>query len=135
LERRKLFEDSGDITGMPATARSRVTNGSAVLPGVDGRSTWVRRLRDVIALHVSDLGGDDAISEAERSIVRRAATLTVEMERLEAKFAMAGEASAAELDLYQRTAGNHRRLLESVGLGRRARDVTPLRDYIEGKAA
>lgn len=82
-------------------------------------------MRDLIALHVSDLGGDDHISEAERSIIRRAATLTVELERLEASFATAGAAKPADLDLYQRTAGNLRRLLESVGLERRARDVTP----------
>jgi hypothetical protein len=96
----------------------------------------VRRLRDLMALHVADLGGDDAISAAERSIVRRAATLTVELERLELRFATAGEATADDLDLYQRTAGNLRRLLESIGLERRARDVTPsLSEYLAAKAA
>jgi hypothetical protein len=114
--------------------RSRVTNGSAVLAGVDGRSTWVRRLRDLIGIHLSDLGGNDAVSEAERSIVRRAATLTVELERLEAAFAEAGEAQPDQLDLYQRTAGNLRRLLESVGLERRPRDITPtLEQYLAAK--
>jgi hypothetical protein len=35
--------------------------------------------------------------------------------------------------LYQRTAGNMRRLLESVGLQRRAKDVTPtLADLLRG---
>jgi hypothetical protein len=46
------------------------------------------------------------------------------LERLEAKFAEAGEASPDDLDLYQRTAGGLRRLLECVGLQRRLRDVT-----------
>jgi hypothetical protein len=105
--------------------RSRVSNGSAVLPGVDGRSTWVRRLRDLMGLHLSDLGGDDAVSEAERSIVRRVATLTVELERMEAGFAVAGEAQPDQLDLYQRTANSLRRLLEAIGLQRRPRDLTP----------
>jgi hypothetical protein len=68
--------------------KSRITNGSALLPGVDGRSAWVRRCRDVISSHLSDLGGADNTSAAERSIVRRAATLTVELERLEEKFAL-----------------------------------------------
>jgi hypothetical protein len=68
--------------------RSRITNGSAHLPGVDGRSGWVRRAKDVISAHLSDLGGADNCSAAERSIVRRAATLTVELERLEEKFAL-----------------------------------------------
>ena len=96
-----------------------------MVAGVDGRGTWARRLRDLIELHLNDLGGPDAVSSAERSIVRRAATLTVELEHLEARFALAGEAEAADLDLYQRTAGNLRRLLEAVGLERRARDITP----------
>src|SRR6478672_7710647 len=67
------------------TAKSKLTNG-ATLPGVDGRSSWVRRLRDLMALHLSDLGGEAAVSEAEKSIIRRAATLTVVLERLELVF-------------------------------------------------
>jgi hypothetical protein len=92
---------------------------------VDGRSTWVRRLRDLMGLYLSDLGGDDAVSEAERSIIRRIATLTVELERMEAAFAVAGEARPDQLDLYQRTANSLRRLLEAIGLQRRSKDVTP----------
>jgi hypothetical protein len=111
-------------------ARSRVSNGSALLPGVDGRSTWVRRLRDLIALHLSDLGGDDAVSEAERSIVRRVATLTVELERMESGFALAGEALPGQIDLYQRTANSLRRLLEAIGLERRQRDVPTLAEHL-----
>jgi hypothetical protein len=101
--------------------KSRVANGSALLPGVDGRSVWVRRAKELIADHLSDL--PDA-SVAERSIVRRAVILTVELERLEKKFALAGSATPFDLDLYQRTAGGLRRLLEAIGLERRLRDVT-----------
>ena len=55
-------------------------------------------------------------------------TLVVVLEKLETKFANASEASGAELDLYQRTAGGLRRLLELLGIkGRRAIDVTPPR--------
>ena len=71
----KMSLGSADIDGQKSKGRSRMSNGSAVLPGVDGRSTWARRLRDLISLHLSDLGGGDAVSEAERSILRRAATL------------------------------------------------------------
>jgi hypothetical protein len=105
--------------------RSRITNGSALLPGVDGRSPWVRRCKDLIAIHLADLGGANNASAAERSLVRRACVLTVELERLEAKFASAGQASADDLDLYQRTVGNLRRLFEVVGLKRVPLDVTP----------
>jgi hypothetical protein len=120
--------------------RSRVTNGSSLLPGVDGRSAWVRRAKDIIASHISDLGGEDNTSAAERSLVRRAAILSVELERMEAQFAVAGEADPEQLDLYGRTSGNLRRLLEAVGIhGRRSRDVTPdpltyAREHSEGVA-
>jgi len=110
--------------GRPAAAqRSRITNGSALLPGVDGRSAWVRRARDLIREHLADLGGFDNVSAAERSIIRRASVLTVELERLEAKFALAGEASVQDLDCYQRGANTLRRLLGAVGLQRRAREI------------
>jgi hypothetical protein len=97
------------------------------------RGPWARRLRDLFYLHLSDLGGTDSVSEAERSIVRRAAVLTVELERIESRFAL-DKGSDADLDLYQRTAGNLRRLLESVGLERRPRDVTPtLAEYLASR--
>jgi hypothetical protein len=126
--------ESSEIEARKAHGRSRISNGTAVLPGIDGRSTWSRRLRDLISLHLSDLGGEDSVSEAEKSIVRRAATLTVELERLEQAFALAGEAEPAQIDLYQRTANSLRRLLESVGLERRAKDLTPsLEQYLAMK--
>jgi hypothetical protein len=37
---------------------------------------------------------------------------------------LAGAASADDIDLYARVAAHLRRLLESVGLGRRSRDVS-----------
>jgi hypothetical protein len=118
-------------------ARSRISNGTSLLAGVDGRSCWARRLRDLIELHTNDLGGEANISEAERAIVRRASVLIVELERMEGVFALAeGAPDIATLDAYQRAAGNLRRLLESLGLKRRARDVTPrLTDYLTGKTA
>src|SRR5262245_24752189 len=51
-----------EIAHRKAYGRSRITNGSALLPSVDGRSTWARRLRDLVELHLHDLGGRDAVS-------------------------------------------------------------------------
>jgi hypothetical protein len=93
---------------------------------------WYRRFRDVRAAHLMDLGGENCCSTAEQSIIRRAATLTTELERLELIFAQAGEATPAQLELYQRTANTLRRLLEAVGMQRRAKDVTPsVEDYVK----
>jgi hypothetical protein len=106
-------------------ARSRVTNGAELLPGIDGRSIWARRFRDLIRLHLNDLGGEADASEAEKALVRRAAALIVELERLETKFALSDGATSTQLDDYQRATGALRRLLESLGLKRRLKDVTP----------
>jgi hypothetical protein len=121
--------DSVGVEASKSHARSRVTNGSSILPGIDGRSTWVRRLRDLMGLHLVDLGGPDVTSEAERSLIRRASTLTVELEHLELRFALADQAGQpadpADLDLYQRMANSLRRHLEAVGIKRVPRDITP----------
>jgi hypothetical protein len=119
--------DQKAFKGRQLAHRSRVTNGHSLLPdlpGIDGRSAWVRRCRDLIGLHLSDLGGRDNCSVAEASLVRRASVVTVELEQLEAKFAAAGRAAPADLETYQRCTNTLRRLLESIGLQRRARDVT-----------
>lgn len=112
--------------GAQSSSRTRLTNGAIVVAGVDGRTAWARRYKDVVALHASDLGGPDNMSEAEKALVKRAATLVVELERLESRFASAEKPpTERELDLYSRLAGSLRRLLEAVGLQRRARDATP----------
>jgi hypothetical protein len=106
--------------------RSAISNGSSVLHDVDHRSAWMRRLRDLIADHVSDLGGEDALSTAELALVRRAAMLTLQLELMESRWNETnGEASPKSLESYQRAVGALRRTLESLGLGRRAKDVTP----------
>jgi hypothetical protein len=118
-----------------SSPRARVRSGQ-LLPGVDGRSAWTRRCRDLIVAHIADLGGLENVSAAERSIVRRASVLTVELERMEAAFATAGEASVEDLDTYQRVANSLRRLLEAVGLQRRARTIEPsLSDILNEEAA
>jgi hypothetical protein len=128
--------DRASVVRQKDRQKSRITNGSALLPGIDGRSAWIRRCKDIIASHLSDLGADDNTSAAERSIIRRASVMTVELEMLEARFATAGQASERDLDLYIRAAGNLRRLLEAVGLQRRAKDVTTpsVADYLASKA-
>src|SRR3569623_491832 len=99
------------------TARSAVTNGRVMPKGIDQRSVWVRRFKDVVALHVSDRGGVDRMSQAEQSLVRCVATLTVELEQMEVKFAESETgASAKALDVtpdlsdYVRSRSNRTRM-------------------------
>jgi len=105
------------------------------LPGIDGRSAWAKRVRFFIAQHLSDLGGIENCSEAEKSIIRRASVLSIEMERLERRFALVPldqMVSMNELDLYSRLANSLRRLLDVTGLQRRSKDITPsINEYLE----
>jgi hypothetical protein len=116
--------DRGPTVGGALRQRSAVTNGTRLLTDGDNRGPWARRMRDVIELHVSDLGGWDVVSEAEKSILRRVAALTIELERLEAKFSIRPPTDT-DLNMYQRCSNSMRRLLETVGIHRRPRDVTP----------
>jgi hypothetical protein len=115
---------------LPPTLRSRVTNGSALFArGGTMRGPWVRRWRDL--LHLSDLGGSEGASVAEISLVRRVATLTVQLEALEARFSEDTEVNLEYFDAYQRGTNTLRRLLETLGIRRRLRDVTPdLNSYL-----
>jgi hypothetical protein len=95
----------------------------------------VRRCRDIIDEHLSDLAGADACSAAERSIVRRAATLQCSLEQIEVKLAN-GEGSPSLIETYQRASNSLRRLYESLGLKRRTKDVSPpsLSDYLRQRS-
>jgi hypothetical protein len=112
---------------LPPAQRSRVTNGRLFAATIrDGRSGWSRRLGDLLDLHIGDLGGQDVVSNAERSIIRRIATISVELEWIEQSFKSSRKGPTTEqLDLYLRGSNNLRRLLEAIGLERRSRDVTP----------
>jgi hypothetical protein len=120
-----------------AACRSAVSNGSMLFPDIDHRSAWMRRLRDLIADHVSDLGGADMVSSSEFVLVRRAAMLTLQCELQEHHWAEnGGEASPKQIETYQRVTGALRRVLESLGLKRRTGDITPtLAEYIEAHKA
>jgi hypothetical protein len=115
-----------DPSVAPRKGRSKVTNGKVLIAGVDQRSPWVRRAKDILASHISDLGGEANTSAAQRSLARRVAVLTTALEQLEARFAAAGEASIADLECYGRGLNTLRRAFQTLGLERRPRDVTTL---------
>jgi hypothetical protein len=118
--------------------RSAITNGNRQFAlGGDGRGAWVRRWRDLAELHELDHGDVSTLSEGQKSLCRRAATLEVNLGQLEAKMS---EGQGVDLDVYNRLSGNLRRILETIGLERRQRTVEhgPLHDHfakIRRKAA
>jgi len=115
--------ESITITKPSPTVRSRVTNGSGLFAeGGDERGPWARRFRDLVAEHAADAGGSLFLSEAQRSIIRRAATLEVQLEQLEARFSE-GPADAADLNLYSTLSNTLRRLLSDLGIERKQKEA------------
>ena len=114
--------DGGRTRVRAKRPRSAVTSGRKLFVEGDPNSAWSRRYHDLVTRHVADLGGRDMLSEAQLSLVRRAAALAVELESMEARMS---EGQAVNLDTFGRAASHLRRLYESIGLKRTPRDVTP----------
>jgi hypothetical protein len=109
--------------------RSAVTSGRTLFIGGDPNSAWARRFADLVVGHVVDAGGRDAISEAQFALCKRAAGLEAECEKMEARLSQGED---VDLDRYGRAASHLRRILESIGLERKAKDITrlPLRQRL-----
>jgi hypothetical protein len=101
---------------------SSITNGRKFLHGVDQRSPWIRRCKDIIAGLLSDKGGIENTSAGEQILIKRCGVLTTECERLEKKFATT-EPTFEQVHMYQSIVNSLRRTLESIGLERRPRNV------------
>ena len=102
--------------------RSRLTNGTALLPDVDGRSVIARRLKDITSAILADQGGAEQCSESRLQLVRRFAAAAVMAELLEARLARGEQISITEHALL---CSSLVRLASRIGLGRVARDITP----------
>lgn len=114
----------------PPTARSRVTNGREVLPGIDGRSMLARRYRDLYEALCADQGGSDRLSEARRQLIRRFAAASVLAEAMEARLANGERVDVTEFSTLASTAV---RIAQRIGIERKAKLVPDLKDYIAGK--
>jgi hypothetical protein len=104
---------------------------------VSGQSAWNRSVRNTSAAMVEHLGGD--ATEPERMLVRRVAVFEAELKLMElniAKQRFEGiEPNEKYIDLYSRIVNSQRRLLETVGMKRVAKDITPsLSEYIRATA-
>jgi hypothetical protein len=111
------------------TARSRVTNGNDLLPGIDGRSPTARRYRDIVAAVASDMGGADRLSEASLQLVRRFAAAACLAEAMEARLVSGEPINIAEHSLLASTLV---RIAQRIGINRVPKNITPaLSDYLE----
>ncbi len=128
------METQANIQRQPAKkpgGRSRVTNGSKLLPLADGRSVTARRFRDLVDDISADLGGVALLSEGQKQLIRRAAMLSAECERMEAE-AVRG-APGFDIDVYGMLCDRLGRLFQRLGLKRVAKKVG-LREYLDAKA-
>jgi hypothetical protein len=94
-----------------------------------GRSATARRFKDLVQDISSDLGGVEHLSEGQRQLIRRAAMLSAESERLEALWAR-GEAEF-DINVYTVLTNALRRVLETIGLKREAKTVMSPMERLE----
>lgn len=92
------------------------------LSDLDQRTAAARRSRDLVSKLEADLGGTAALSEGQRQLIQRAAVLGALIEDCEAHW-IGGE--PVEMGRYLSAINSQRRVLATLGLERRARDVTP----------
>lgn len=122
----------------PKRRASAVTSGRRLyVDEGDSNSAWSRRYRDLIAGHASDLGGRDTLSAAQFSLVRRASAIECELELMEGRLS---KGEQVDLDIFTRTSSHLRRILETLGVERRLKDVSmTLEEFAQqiaqGKAA
>lgn len=90
--------------------------------GVDSRRRPYRRYGVIKGAIVSDLGGDECVTELQRQLISKFAAMAMQLEAMEAA-AVAGE--PIDLDLFGRITGHCRRIAETLGLQRRARTIVP----------
>jgi hypothetical protein len=90
-----MLESRTAVVTKPPTVRAAVSNGSHLLPGIDGRSASARRYRDLVTDLAGDLGGETALTSAELALVRQAAATTMRAEQLQAAI-VRGESVASD---------------------------------------
>lgn len=87
----------------------------------------------MLAEIISDIGGADILSEGQRQIARRCATIAIACERMEGE---AAAGNAIDLDAYGTLTDRLGRAFQRLGLKRHAKDVTPsVDDYVAHAAA
>lgn len=77
------MSDSNIVVERSPRLRSRVTNGSSLLAGIDGRTASARRYRDLCQSFADDLGGAASLTTAQSALVRQAAAMIVQSETLQ----------------------------------------------------
>jgi hypothetical protein len=113
----------------PAKGRSAVSNGKRlhVVATPNGHETkWARRFRDVLGEIISDMGRD-GLSEGQRQLARRCATIAIACEKMEGDAAAGNE---IDLEQYGMLTDRLGRAFGRLGLRRQAKPVEDVFAYI-----
>jgi hypothetical protein len=125
---------SGDNAGAikPRLARTGYTR-FLTLANLDGRSRAVANCNALKAGFETDLGGAETLTTGQAQLVQRAAMLSVVCEDFETRHLLG---QPIEIDQYLTAINVQRRVLVTIGLERRARDVSrpSLSEYLRGRA-
>jgi hypothetical protein len=107
-------------------ARSRVTNGSDILPDVDGRSFIARRFRDISEAVAREQSGE--LSEVRLQLIRRFSAAAVLAEMMEARLARGEQIDVGE---HSQLSSTMVRIAQRIGVNKIPVDVTPsLESYL-----
>jgi hypothetical protein len=90
METASLESSSADralVAAPSLTNRSKVTNGTRLLEGMDKRSATGRRFRDLVQAYAAPLGGMLGLGAADAAVVREIAAKTIQSEQLAAALA------------------------------------------------
>jgi hypothetical protein len=117
---------SAVLRRIPAKHKTRAGNNWLKIDGVDSRTAFARRFRDVAVGLLRDLGITEAqLSDTQKIQVRNAALLTAEIEQMHAKI-LKGDGSPFEIEMLIRQQGLLNRLHWGLGLAPRKRqDIGP----------
>jgi hypothetical protein len=125
---RRSTEIGDAVECRPLKLRSRVTNGGKMIAGVDGRSAEARRYRDLCMSFADDLGGAAGLTESQRALVRQAAALTVQSEKLQGALLRGEDVSDEQMT---RVANSLSRTLQRLGRKRVAPKLSLLAQMAE----
>jgi hypothetical protein len=116
----------------PKRGKSRVTNGSALLPSIQDThpSAAFRRYRDLVVALTADAGGPELCSEARKQIIRAFASCSVLREQSEAKLAVGIEIDVRSHALLCSTLT---RLVTRLGIERHQKQVESASEIIARK--
>jgi hypothetical protein len=112
----------------PAKVRSAVTNGKRLHVVAPGDGKWSRRFADILGQIIGDMGGAGLLSEGQRQLARRCATIAIACERMEGDAAAGNE---IDLDVYGTLTDRQGRAFQRLGLKRQSRDAMLIDGAVE----